>query len=152
MSIEVEVGQNCSVCGVVAEDVDSVWNACEPLINRALKYSRGELTSDDIRRFIEARIMQLWIAHDENHRVEACMVTQIICYPRKTFLRIVTIGGKGFKRWEKGWALLELWARQAGCDGVESFARPGIARWAKSHGFREYYSMIGLDFLPLDVH
>jgi hypothetical protein len=152
MSIEVELGPNCSIRGVSHEALDDVWPQVAPLIAKALSYSRGELNVDDVLHLLLEQLMQLWVANDNTGRVEMCVVTQIINYPRKRFLRIVVLAGSQSYRWERGWELIAAWARQLGCDGVESFARPGIARLYKKLGFRSYYSMVGLDFQPLNIH
>jgi len=152
MSIEVELGQNCSVCGINNSDVDDVWNDVVPLIERALARSRGEFTVDDVRYCLTERLMQLWVAHNAEHKIEACLVTQLAHYPRRKFLRIIALGGKHSSHWDRGIELVFMWARSLGCDGVESFSRPGIARLYKKFGFRSYYSVVGLDFQPLDVH
>lgn len=152
MSTAQVLGSNCKVCGIVAGDVDSVWPQIKKYVVRAVAESRGECTVDDIREFLNERIMQLWIAYDEQHQVKACMVTQIMRYPRKTFLRIVLLSGDGMDDWQYGWDFVETWARAQGCDGMETFARFGFVRKCAHLGFRAYHTVIGKDFLPLDVH
>lgn len=152
MSIEVELGQSCSVRGVTRDMLDDVWPQVAPLIERALRHSRGELTADDVRHDLLEQYMQLWVAADERKKVEACLVTQIVIYPKRKMLRIVVLAGKKSHRWGCGWEMISTWARLAGCDGVEAHARPGIARLYKKLGFRNYYSVVGLDFQPLNVH
>jgi hypothetical protein len=153
MSTVGEPGQSFdAVCGISADSVDAVWPAIEDMVAEALEHSRGEISVEDVRMFLLARVMQLWISYDAKRRITACMVTQIIDYPRRRFLRIVLIAGVGHEFWQHGWELVELWARDQQCSGVESFARRGLARMFKSLGFREEYSVVGFDFTPTKVH
>lgn len=152
MSIEAALGSNCKVCGITSRDIDSLWPQVRPHIERVVAESRGECTVDDIRDFLHDRVMQLWIAYDANKAIKACMVTQIIHYPRRKLLRIVILSGEGMKDWQYGWEFVETWARHQGCDGMETFARFGFVRQCKELGFKAYYTIIGKDFLPLDVH
>ena len=152
MNTELAPGQNCKVCGVVAEDVDTLWPQIQQYVERAVAESRGECSVEDIREFLNERVMQLWIAYESNRQVKACMVTQLVNYPRKKFLRIVLLSGDGMNDWQYGWDFVETWARHHGCNGVESFARRGFVRQCKALGFREYHTIVGKDFLPLDIH
>lgn len=152
MNTELAVGQNCKVCGIRSDNVEYVWPKIREFVTEALTHSRGEVNTDDVFTCLLNQLMQLWIAYDDDNEIKACLVTQIITYPRRKFLRVVVLSGEGMEDWEHGWVFVETWARAMGCDGVEAFARRGFVRRAKAQGFREYYSMVGKDFLPLNVH
>lgn len=147
-----EKGQLCAVSGVRHNQIDGLWEKVVPLVTRALEHSRGEHTVEDIAKYLEERLMQLWVAHDEFQRIEACAVTQLILYPQRKMLRIVIMAGEEFSRWKTGLELLEHWARTHGCDGIEAWTRPGMVKITKELGLRSYYTLLGKDLLPIDVH
>lgn len=152
MNIEQVPGSSCKVCGILAGSVERVWPQVAPLVTEALEHSRGELWPEDVFECLVEQFMQLWIAYREDGTLRACMVTQIIHYPRKKFLRVVVLSGDEMSEWEHGWSFVETWARAQGCTGVEAYARKGFVRRAKAQGFMEYYSMIGKDLPALNVH
>lgn len=137
-------------------EVPLTWHLYSPLVQEALDYSRGECLLEDIYQMAASGGMQVWVAADEKEKrtaiVEAVMITQIIVYPRKRFLRIVVLAGTSVHRFDDGWEVIENWAIDQECHGVESFARRGFQRWAKGSGFREYYSVIGKDFPIKNLH
>ena len=91
---------SCKVALVEAEDVDMVWDEVSPLIEKALRHAEGELIPNDIKKHLDASNLRLWVAL-ENRDVIAAMVTEIIQYPRKKIVRVITLAGKDMSMWYK---------------------------------------------------
>jgi hypothetical protein len=120
-------GQNCKIGLVPPDHVPYVWEKVEEHLLRMAPHSEGELEPDD---FFEALIegdMQLWLAI-ENKDIVASMVTQIVPYPRKRVLRIISIGGDEMDKWIHQLPMVEDWALTMGCTSLECWGRKG---WLK---------------------
>ena len=109
------------------EDVPYVWEQVEPLLARITPHTEGELESDDYIEPLDSGEMQLWIA-TEDSKVHSAMVTQIIPYPQKKVLRIISIAGSEFDRLYAYKDMVESFALQTGCTALEMWGRKG---WKK---------------------
>lgn len=111
------------------EEVALVWEEVEPLISRATQFSEGEMLPQDFLATLTMGGMQLWIAISGGDKVTLAMVTQIIEYPQKKVLRVITIAGEDFKeaheRFKGG---IEDFALRTGCTSMELWGRKG---WKK---------------------
>jgi len=112
---------------VQPEDVEYVWDKVEPILARAVSRSEGELKTDDILDFISEGDMQLWIV-SENKEIIAALVTQIITYPQKRILRLVSLAGEDFNKFKHFLDRVQSFAIQRGCTALELWGRKG---WKK---------------------
>ena len=115
------------------EDIDFIWEECEPLIDSALKHSEGELISSDVYDQLINGAMQLWVAMEYGETI-AAMITQVISYPRKSVLRVITLGGKdgsGLDKWYMFLDMIEGFALKTGCTALEAWTRKGMVRKLK---------------------
>ena len=92
-----------------------------------MPHSEGELSTDDFFTALSDGDMQLWIALEDDH-ILASMVTQIIPYPRKRVLRIISIAGEDMENWIDNLPIIENWALSNGCTSLECWGRKG---WLK---------------------
>ena len=90
-------------------------------------HSEGELAPEDFYEAIHNGEMQLWLAV-EGKELLASMVTQVVPYPKKTVLRIISIGGDDMEKWIGYIPLIEDWALSMGCTSLECWGRKG---WLK---------------------
>ena len=90
-------------------------------------HSEGELSPDDFYEVLANGDMQLWTAVQDNE-ILASMVTQIVPYPRKRVLRIISIAGGEMDKWIEYIPLIEEWALSVGCTSLECWGRKG---WLK---------------------
>jgi hypothetical protein len=98
---------------------------CRPWIEAALEYSGGTHAFEDVADAITEGRMQLWPAPD------ACMVTEILVFPRRKHLNVFLAGGK-LERLHDMWPSLTEWARAQGCHAITASGRRGWSRIA--HG------------------
>tara|TARA_R110000764_G_scaffold213377_2_gene299765 strand:+ start:651 stop:1067 length:417 start_codon:yes stop_codon:yes gene_type:complete len=124
------------------EEVHKVWSLAEPLVEQACN-TNGGYNAKHILEFLEAGLMQLWMAVDKDtNAVLCCCVTEIRQYPnfKVCDLRITT--GEQFERWYNYMDRICEWAKSSGCAKMEIFARPGWERILKEKGFKKTHVQI----------
>ena len=120
-------GSNCEVGLVPPTQVPHIWEKVHEHLLRMAPHSEGELEPEDFFEALTEGEMQLWVAI-ENKDIVASMVTQVVPYPRKRVLRIISIGGDGMDRWIEQLPMVEDWALSMGCTSLECWGRRG---WLK---------------------
>jgi len=136
--------------GITADDVDKVWSIVKPMVAAALVHESNFCTDEDIYNSVRARKMQLWVAADDGNIV-ACMVSEIVEYPRTKVAHIVVLGGDSIASWISArdqWELFELWAGRMGCKYIEAHARPGIGKLTKEIGLFKHGEIIRKELFP----
>ena len=134
--------RSCKLALVEAEDVDMVWGDVSPLIEKALLHAEGELIPDDIKKHLDTSELRLWVAL-ENKDVIASMVTEIVQYPRKKIVRVITLAGKDMSMWYDFLPMLEGYAIRNGCSSLEAWTRKGMTRKLKD--WKHSYDIITKD-------
>lgn len=102
-------------------------------------WTRGRATIDDIVRFIYSGQMQLWVFYEpETMQGVGHMITEIKSYPACKMLVLQYCAGEPnhMKYCEDEMhQILENFARDSGCTGIEFIGRPGWKKSALSHGY-----------------
>ena len=109
------------------EDVAYVWEEVAPLLDTVKEHTEGELETDDFLEPLTHGDMQLWIA-TEGSTVHGVMVTQLIPYPQKKILRIISLAGDNIEELRGFQELIEAFAVKTGCTALEMWGRKG---WKK---------------------
>ena len=108
-----------------------------PYLKMSEEQTRGRATVDDILKFVLNGQMQLWIGHEEG-RIYGHVITEIKEYPRRKMLVAQ------YCAWEPNhmqymedemFDLLNRFAKDTGCSGIEFVGRPGWRDQAKKYGF-----------------
>ena len=123
----IRVGKDYKIVLVSSDDVPYIWEKIHPHLESMEPHSEGELAPEDFYEAITNGDMQLWTAIKDNE-IMASMVTQIVPYPRKRVLRIISIAGEGMDQWIGYIPLIEDWALSMGCTSLECWGRKG---WLK---------------------
>jgi hypothetical protein len=108
-----------------------------PYLAESANWTHGRASVDDILRFILTGEMQLWIGHD-GEKIYGHVITQIKTYPQCKMLVIQYCAGmpNHMKYVEdEMYDLLDRFARDAQCSGIEFVGRPGWKKSASSHGY-----------------
>jgi hypothetical protein len=135
-----------SLVGIPPETVDQVWPLIEARIEEACLTSREKETAFDVRRDARYGERQVWVIWDGDAKeVLAVVVTQLINHPRKRTCRINICVGEQRERWQHHIRIIENWARENGCRGMELMARPGWSRVLKQHGYDTTHHMVEKD-------
>lgn len=128
--------------GIPHSLVASMWHYAVPYIKRALDHTSGELTPDDFMRLCVDRNMQLWLISKGN-RVVGAITTEILNYPHRKHCRVVTLAGSEFAEWiELADNTLCEWARNAGCDALETYVRKGLVPKLAPLDYRHKHSIL----------
>ena len=122
-----QVGTNCKIVLILPDDIPYIWENVQPHLEAMEPHSEGELAPEDFYEAIHNGEMQLWLA-TEGKEILASMVTQIIPYPQKRVLRIISIGGGDMEKWIGYIPLIEDWGLSMGCTSLECWGRKG---WLK---------------------
>jgi len=127
----------CSVKAIKSWLVPSYWEFVLPYIESAVEHANGELTADDIYQDLLNEKMFLFVANRPT--VVGAATCEVAQYPRKTAIRVVTVGGKDFE-WAKQLhdALLE-WKERINADGIEAYVRKGLVPQLEALGYAQTY-------------
>ena len=104
------------------DDVEYVWDKVEPILARVVSRSEGELETEDILDLVTEGRMQLWIVA-EDKEIIAALVTQIITYPQKKVLRLVSLAGEDFNKFKHFLDMVQSFAIQKDCTALELWGR-----------------------------
>lgn len=118
-----------SPSGILANDIDSIWQDVAPLIDLAMEYSDGKMSTSDVYEAIKSREYQLWIVPG------GVWVTRIVSYPQSRRLEMIAGAGQ-WRDWLTHGQQVIDWAKYNGCDAVELIGRPG---WGRKTGFEEIH-------------
>ena len=129
------------VSAVPKEYIDSCWSKVEKYAEKAAKYTYGRYTSDDIYDCIAEHDYQMWVAFDaDQNDFKGLVVTNIAIYPKRKLLAMQFCGGRDLEQWKEPMLkLLKHFARDTGCDGIESTGRVGWAKIFKNDGYQQIW-------------
>lgn len=119
--------------GHVAQLVPALW----PYLATSEEWTGGRATVDDILRFILTGQMQLWIGHEESE-IYGHVITEVKTYPRCKMLVVQYCAGEPNHMQyveDEMYDLLDRFAKDAGCSGIEFVGRPGWRKSAGAHGY-----------------
>lgn len=127
--------------GVPINCIDLVSEQVIPLIEKALRYSLGEYTPQDLLDFCKEQKMQLWVVADDDF-VHGCVVTELINYKRKRVCQVIIVSGYNLEEWFGGYEVIEAWARSMGAEEMRSYCRAGWEKLLKPRGFSKAYTVL----------
>jgi len=110
----------------------SLIDANRGLIERALEYSGGTHTFEDVKAAILESKMQIWPAQ------RGVAVTEIIVYPARKVLHVFLAAGEMEQLLDMIDAAAQ-WGRSQGCQSLTMTGRKGWQRVLKQSGWRERY-------------
>jgi len=117
--------------------INTCWKQVEPFMDKAAKYTYGRFTSDDIYDSVMEHDYQLWVAFDSSV-IKGAVVTNVMVYPKRKLLCMSFCGGYDLKEWKEPMlSLLQRYAKDMGCDGIEATARAGWAKIFQSDGYKQ---------------
>jgi hypothetical protein len=79
----------------------------------------------------------------KNNEIIACMITEIITYPRKKIVRVITLAGKDMDMWYDFLPMVEGYAVNNECSSLEAWTRKGMTRKLKD--WKHSYDIITKD-------
>ena len=111
---------NLVVSAVMPHDIKNIWDKVNTMIYRACKRSGGRHDTHTVYSDLINTV---------DDTVMACATSQFIMYPTGLkMLDIVMLGGSHKENWLKdGWQVLENWAKDNDCSGIQCVGRRGLA-------------------------
>ena len=125
-------------------DIEHVWEEVKPLLEKALAHAEGEMLPSDILDLILEEKETLWVGMNDGE-IFCAGVTEIITYPRKKVLRIITCAtksGHDYEMWKDFTDIIEGFGVRYGCSSIEAWTRKGLA---KKLNWDNEYSVITKD-------
>ena len=101
-----------------------------PWIQRAMDYSAGESTTEDIINKIQSDTAQCWLHFNSNKELTGVSVTEILQYMRKKVLHVIThtTQSNEFDTIGDQHQYLEDYAKTHNCDSIVAWCRAGWSR------------------------
>jgi hypothetical protein len=122
--------------------IQMVWEQVEEMLVPAIERSNGRWTMDSIYESLTGGRKHLWLVFDETSSIDCVAITEVIEYPAKNMLSIEFIGGSNIEKWvHKLLEVLNRFAWDAGCGGIEATARLGFWKWLETDGFEKAYTV-----------
>ncbi len=114
---------------ITAGEGATVWQAVEPLLQRACDHADNRFSPEILRKSVLARSMQLWVAFNDNEEIRAVAVTHLGVFPNgdKT-AEIIALGGEQRAEWLPLFPVMVKWAEKEECCSISFQGRKG---WAK---------------------
>jgi|TARA_R100000988_G_C3893079_1_gene113766 hypothetical protein len=132
---------------VPREYINSCWKQVEGYLKKATEYTHGRYEVEDLYLAVCEFGHLLWIAFDEKE-IKGAVITNVIVYPKKTYLCLAFCGGKEFSTWKDPMLqMLRNWAKDNGCQGLEAVGRKGWTKVFKHQGHKFLWDTFEL---PLD--
>jgi len=141
-------GRDYYIVLVEPEDVEEVWPHVDEGVRKAMTHSDSVMDGDDfLPELIDGKV-RLWIFLTEKE-VVGHMITEVIRYPRKSFVRVLTMyceggekGMKGMELWGNFVPAVEDYAMLNCCDHIEAYTRRGMVRALEPKGWEHEYSIV----------
>lgn len=108
-----------------------------PYLVKSQEWTRGRATVDDILRFVLNGQMNLWVGHVDNV-IYGHVITEVKVYPQCKMLTVQYCAGEANHMQyveDEMYDLLDSFAKDAGCSGIEFIGRAGWKKSARSHGY-----------------
>ncbi len=129
---------------VPREHVQALWPQVESYLAGAADYTHGRYEVDDIYDAIMDYDHTLWIAFDDE-KIKGAVVTNFAHYPKKKYLVMSFCGGVELEKWKPAMLkLLQHFAFDTQCDGVEATARVGWTKIFKDDGHKALWQTFEL--------
>lgn len=130
------------VLGIPDVRVHRFWGVVRGEVERALAYSHGEFTIDDVLERLVGAKMQLWMVLDDDAYV-GVVITEIVNYPQVRAVRFLALAGKRLDDWmEQAEKHIVGLAREWGCRVSEGYGRIGWLRKTKPLGYTFGHVMV----------
>jgi len=119
------------------DHVPEVWPQIEGYMARAAEYTYGRFDAEDIKNAVMQYDHDLWVSFNENKEIKGVVITTFKHYPKKKCLDLVFTSGDDLEQWKDGMLrVLQHWAFDNHCDGIESSGRLGWSKIFQKDGYK----------------
>lgn len=129
---------------VPLEYIEGLWPRVEPYMAQAAEHSGGRYTTEDILEALLNSVYMLWVAFD-GEDVKGAVATSFVVYPQKRMLHLTFCGGDEGMTWKDPMLeMLQHWAYDNQCDGIEANGRLGWSGIFKNDGYKPLWQVFEL--------
>ena len=132
------------------------WKKSEHLIGKLKRVSHGRFEGHDILHEMYSGKQQMWCIWEgdkEDFPIIGVVITEVLQYPQKKLLCIQYCTGARLNEWKSDILdLLDRWAKECECDGLELTGRKGWVRELKPDGWNEEYVILTKYFDGPETH
>ena len=126
-----------SVSLIPREGFDFVRKDMEAYLAPTLALSGGRENLSTVWQRLITGEYQMWMCFDEDFKVKGVQITRIEQYPLLKMLNLIFTGGTDLEDWhEELIAMLERFAKDHNCAGLEGVGRLGWKRFLKDYGWK----------------
>lgn len=139
------MSSSVEICPIPIDKVAAMWHVAQPMLEKALKHSDGELTDTHIYNTLMNGERALWIVF-KNDKPIASITTRIDKH--KSGLKVCVIdfaGGESFKEWDTFTDYIEPYYASMGCTKMEIAGRAGWLRLHTAKNFKLKYCILRRD-------
>jgi hypothetical protein len=121
--------------------IAQTWPMVERFIAKAMKFSGGDYSLDQIKMYLSQGTWLLLVAVDEEKQVHGAMTVSFINYPNNRVAYVTTTGGKGICTAD---ALKQMKSivSSMGATKVQAGGRPAMVRMLSRLGFSQRYTVV----------
>ena len=120
--------------------VHRVWDAVEPLLAEAVKYSKGECTIEQLKLYVSQGQWALVVATD-GEKIHGAATINFFNRANDRVAYITAIGGRLVTNMDNV-NQLKNYALSQGATALEGAVRESMARFCKRYGFEEKYKVV----------
>ena len=134
---------------VTPDQLMIIWEDVEKYLKKSCKRSKGRTNTEDILYQCLNNQSSLWIIFDvESLDIVGCTVTQLNDYPSgKRMLNLDHVTGKKMGDWiDRGLEVMEKWAKDNKCQGIEGVGRQGFWHWIKDRNWEKTAVFVEYNF------
>jgi hypothetical protein len=123
---------------VPAHYVDTVWSQIVPHLMKGEKEWKQFYSLDQLYLNLISGSQNLWVMIEGKSKILGIVLTQLDSYPEKKAVRILFLGGTGFKRYMmKKMVKIENWAKKNGAALVDILGRDEWFTLIKGYGYSD---------------
>ncbi len=133
------------------EQVEASWEFVDTLLDKAILRDTRDYEKEDIKEYLMAGTMDLWIGMKADQGVVLAAVSQIVEYPRSKVMSLLYVAAEDHSIglwldncWRDNSPILKH-AKEQGVTRIEGFARQGWMKFLKQKGFESNRVVITKD-------
>lgn len=117
------------------------WPYAEPFIEKAIPYSNGDFTIDQLKSMVLTGQKLMLVLTDGDGAMHGAGTVAFMNNPNDRVALITTAGGRLITGSEE-FSQMCFILRQRGATKIQSFVRPSMAKLLKKHGFSEVAALV----------
>ena len=148
-AVKQEASEEYKVSLIMSDQLMIIWKDVEKYLRKSCKRSKGRVTTQDIFSECLNNQSSLWIIFDTgNMNIVGCAITQISDYPSgKRMLNLDHVAGNKMGDWiDRGLEVMEKWAKDNKCSGIEGVGREGFWNWVKDRNWEKTAIFVEYNF------